>query len=63
MTRDKLLEFVGTLGPSMQQVYHLAEEYVKTIDDTLDDEWQLAAEIVAAFEDRAEVWLKRQERP
>jgi hypothetical protein len=53
MTQDVLKEYISRLYPEVQQMYHLADQYTKANDDTLADEWQIAAMVVALFWDKA----------
>lgn len=54
-----LLAYVQGLAPEVQQVFHLADRYAMERDDTLDESWQMAADVVKAFVARAEQREKR----
>lgn len=54
MTRTDLLQYIRSLNYDAQKVFYLADRMVIETDDTLSDEFQLAASVVALFEKKAE---------
>ena len=50
MTRDNLLEYVAGLEYELRTIYELADRFMISTNDTLDDSFQLAANVVELFE-------------
>lgn len=56
MTRDELLAYVATLGHRSAKLYYSADSIVMECEDTLSEDFQLAAAVLAVFEERARQW-------
>jgi hypothetical protein len=54
MERIFLEEYVRTLKPEVQRVYRQCDSLLVSLNDTLDDDFQIAAEIVRVFENYAQ---------
>lgn len=49
----KVEKYVGTLDPELQRIYRMADGLTNSLPDTLEDNFQIAAEIVRVFQDRS----------
>lgn len=53
LTRPELLAYVGSLPAEVQAIFKAADGFAKEAADTLDDGFQVAAEILDVFCDHA----------
>lgn len=51
-TQDEMKAYLATLEPEIADLYKSADGYCQTTDDTLSEEFQLAASIVEVFRKR-----------
>jgi hypothetical protein len=49
LTRDKLLSYILTLPVALRGVFAVADQFHKEAADTLDEDFQIAAEILDIF--------------
>ena len=49
MTRHDLLKFVASLDAETQKIFKIADELVNVTEDTLGDDFQIAASVVDVF--------------
>lgn len=54
MTETEILAYVASLGDPLPEIYQAADLFCLCADDTLSEEFQIAAEVLAAFERRAQ---------
>ncbi len=55
MTQDQLLAYIEKLPEQFQAIFRFADLFARDAADTLDEEFQIAASIVAVFEERAKL--------
>ena len=60
--RIELWAYIKSLSPELQTIFTLADSFVIGAADTLDDDFQIAAEVVALFERHTDRRLDRQHR-
>ena len=47
--KHDLEKYVATLNPSLQRIYKQCDDFVLCAADTLDDEFQIAAQVLNLF--------------
>ncbi len=57
MTRLDLLRYINTLEEDARKLFLLANDMHKCIDDTLSEEFQIAAGVLDVFDVKAKQWL------
>ncbi len=61
MMRNALEAYVKTLDPALQDIFRAADRFVAQAEDTLTDDFQIAADLFDVFENAAE--LAKRYRP
>ena len=53
MTRPELLAYVESLSPDARDLFRLADAMARDVEDTLSEEFQIAAAVLDVFRARA----------
>ncbi len=56
--RPDLLRYLATLDADARKLFDLADDVAKCTEDTLSEEFQIAASVLDVFDKRAVQWLE-----